>query len=58
MLQPANDTPLQAGMVLCIEPMVQLPDENECYHVEDLVEVTEDGFRKLSEPQDELIQIG
>lgn len=58
MLQPANTMRLEVGMVLCIEPMVQFPGENECYHVEDLVEVTDAGFRNLSEPQDALIQIG
>jgi Xaa-Pro aminopeptidase len=57
LLEPANDTPLEVGMVLNVEPMARIHDRKECYHVEDLAEVTEDGFRLLTQPQDSLIQI-
>lgn len=57
LLEPANDTPLEVGMVLNVEPMARIHDRNECYHVEDLAEVTEDGFRLLTQPQDALIRI-
>ncbi|MCP9486033.1 MAG: M24 family metallopeptidase [Gaiellaceae bacterium MAG52_C11] len=57
LLEPANDTPLEVGMVLNVEPMARIYDRKECYHVEDLAEVTEDGFRLLTQPQDSLIRI-
>jgi Xaa-Pro aminopeptidase len=58
LLEPRNDTPLEVGMVLNIEPMARIHDRRECYHVEDLAEVTEDGFRLLTQPQDSLLRIG
>jgi Xaa-Pro aminopeptidase len=57
-LEPANETPLQAGMVLNVEPMVILSDEGECYHMEDLALVTDDGYELLTPPQEALIRIG
>jgi Xaa-Pro aminopeptidase len=57
-LEPHNHAPLEAGMVLNVEPMVQLPDRGECYHTEDLAVVTPDGPRLLTKPQDALIRIG
>jgi Xaa-Pro dipeptidase len=57
-LEPANKTPLEAGMVLNVEPMVILPDEGECYHMEDLALVTDGGYELLTRPQDSLIRIG
>ena len=57
MIHPGNPTPLQVGMVLNIEPFLLLEDRQEGYHVEDLVEVTPDGFRLLTDPQTELIRI-
>ena len=33
---PPKKTPLEAGMVLNVEPIVSFPDEGECYHMEDL----------------------
>ena len=57
LLEPRNETPLETGMVLNVEPMARIHDRNECYHVEDLAEVTEDGFRLLTKPQDSLIRI-
>lgn len=57
LLEPANETPLEVGMVLNVEPMARIHDRKECYHVEDLAEVTADGFRLLTQPQDSLIRI-
>ena len=56
-LEPANTSPLRAGMVLNVEPMVVLPDRGECYHTEDLALVTKDGYELLTPPQEELISI-
>lgn len=56
-LQPANDAPLQAGMVLNIEPMFKAPERGECYHVEDLAVVTDNGYELLTQPQSSLIRI-
>lgn len=56
-LEPGNDTVLETGSVLCIEPMVRLFDEGECYHVEDLVLVTDSGFELLTQPQEALLEI-
>jgi Xaa-Pro aminopeptidase len=58
MLEPQNHAPLEAGMVLNVEPMVQFPDRNECYHTEDLAVVTPEGPRMLTKPQESLIRIG
>ena len=57
MLEPGNDTPLQAGMVLNIEPMVVLESRQEAYHTEDLAEVTAQGPRLLTPPQEHLLRI-
>ena len=47
MLKPQDGTELLPGMILAIEPMHFEPT-GERYHVEDLIEVTEDGHRVLS----------
>lgn len=57
MLEPGNDTQLQAGMVLNIEPMVVLEARQEAYHTEDLAEVTAQGARLLTPPQEQLLRI-
>lgn len=57
MLEPRNDTPLEVGMVLNVEPMARIENRKECYHSEDLAVVTEDGHRLLTKPQDSLIRI-
>ena len=58
LLEPRNDTPLEVGMVLNVEPMARIDRRQECYHTEDLAVVTEDGHRLLTEPQSSLIRIG
>jgi Xaa-Pro dipeptidase len=58
MLEPGNDTPLEVGMVLNVEPMVRIDDRRECYHTEDLAVVTPDGYRLLTAPQTDLIRLG
>ena len=45
-------------MILNVEPFVVLPDRKEGYHVEDLVLVTENGHRMLTQPQTELLLLG
>jgi Xaa-Pro dipeptidase len=57
MLEPRNETPLAAGMVLNVEPILLLPEHGEAYHIEDLVVVTDEGARLLTAPQDALIQV-
>lgn len=57
LLEPRNDTPLEVGMVLNVEPMARVDSRKECYHSEDLALVTEDGHRLLTRPQDALIRI-
>lgn len=47
MLRPGNKMKLQPGMVINIEPGVR-DEEGSLYHTEDLVVVTEDGFRLLT----------
>jgi Xaa-Pro dipeptidase len=56
-LEPANDSLLEPGMVLNVEPMVVLADDGECYHTEDLALVTKDGYELLTTPQEALISI-
>jgi Xaa-Pro aminopeptidase len=56
-LHPMNEAPLEPGMVLAIEPMLKFPERGECYHVEDLLVVTDDGFELLTEPQRGLLEI-
>lgn len=58
LLEPANRTPLAAGTALMIEPFAILTDRAEGYHTEDLMVVTEEGPRRLTVPQDELLVIG
>ena len=48
MLKPTTDELLEPGMVLCIEP-AHLDPEVAGYHVEDLVVVTDDGVRALTD---------
>lgn len=57
MINPRNQTLLQPGMVLNIEPHVSLPDQNESYHIEDLVLITRDGPLLMTSPTAELIVI-
>jgi Xaa-Pro aminopeptidase len=57
-LQPANHAPLEVGTVVNVEPMFKVPARGECYHVEDLAVVTEDGFELLTQPQSSLLRIG
>ncbi|MES2511353.1 MAG: Xaa-Pro peptidase family protein [Pseudomonadota bacterium] len=47
MIRPGEKTLLRAGMVINIEPMTKDADGN-LYHTEDLVLVTEGGFRLLT----------
>jgi Xaa-Pro aminopeptidase len=58
LLEPANDAPLEVGMVLNIEPGVMFADREEVYHTEDLALVTESGHRLLTKPQDALLRLG
>jgi Xaa-Pro dipeptidase len=55
MLEPHNDTPLELGMVLNVEPMTLIADRGEGYHTEDLAAVTENGARLLTPPQESLL---
>jgi len=57
MLQPLSDIPLGVGMVLNIEPMVVREDRREAYHTEDLAEVTPNGPRLLTVPQEKLLRV-
>ena len=50
MLQPFDDTPLEAGMVFMLEPGVTGRDG--FYHTEDMILITEDGHRVLSRSAD------
>jgi Xaa-Pro aminopeptidase len=47
MLRPGDKTPLKAGMVINIEPAVK-DETGSLYHSEDLVVVTETGFKLLT----------
>ncbi len=51
MIAPFNDTTLEAGMVLAIEPIHRF-NGGSILHVEDLIEVTADGHRILSRAAD------
>ncbi|MEM7119073.1 MAG: Xaa-Pro peptidase family protein [Chloroflexota bacterium] len=57
MIHPSEETILQPNMVLNIEPFLLVPERNEGYHIEDLVVVTETGYRFLTTPTPELIQM-
>lgn len=48
MMRPGDQTVLQAGMVINIEPMVRDRSAGLFMHTEDLVEVTEDGSRVMT----------
>jgi Xaa-Pro dipeptidase len=50
MLQPFDETPLEAGMVLMLEPPLVAPEG--LYHTEDMIEITETGQRILSRSRD------
>lgn len=60
MLRPGDKTPIEAGMVINIEPVMIDRDRKSLYHVEDLFVVTDDGFRLLSHgfPPEELPILG
>ena len=47
MLSPKEDFALEENMVFCIEPVIR--QEGRLFHQEDLVQVTKDGFRILSQ---------
>lgn len=51
LLRPGDDTPLQPGMVLCMEPAQTIAD-TERYHVEDTILITESEPRVLSRSAD------
>jgi Xaa-Pro dipeptidase len=55
MLEPRNETPLEVGMVLNVEPMTLIESRREGYHTEDLAVVTESGPRLLTPPQTKLL---
>jgi Xaa-Pro dipeptidase len=57
MLEPHNDTPIEVGMVLNVEPMALIASRKEGYHTEDLAAVTESGVRLLTPPQERLLII-
>jgi Xaa-Pro aminopeptidase len=42
------DLPLQAGMVIAVEPIIEIPEENLHIRIEDTVLITEDGAEVLS----------
>jgi len=45
---PANDSTLQAGMVVTVEPGIYIPEENIGVRIEDVVLVTDNGAKLLS----------
>lgn len=47
LLRPQEHTPLEAGMVIAVEPL-HYEESGERFHVEDLIEVTSAGHRILS----------
>jgi Xaa-Pro aminopeptidase len=51
MIQPRNSAVLELGMVCYIEPAFS-PVPRDEYHVEDLVAVTEEGGKVLSDPHE------
>ena len=60
MLRPGDKTPIEAGMVINIEPVMVDRERKSLYHVEDLFVVTDDGFRLLTHgfPPEELPVLG
>ena len=60
MLRPGDKTPLEAGMVINIEPVMVDRERKSLYHVEDLFVVTDDGYRLLTHgfPPEELPVLG
>lgn len=57
-LAPNNQTRLEPGMVVNIEPILLLPERGEAYHTEDLAVICDDGCRLLTTPQAELLRVG
>lgn len=55
-LSPADDTILQAGMLATVEPGIYLPGFGGV-RIEDMVVITEDGYRNLTHSPKELIEI-
>lgn len=51
LIRPGDDSPLQPGMVICVEPAQTLPDLGR-YHMEDTVLVTEGEPKVLSRSAD------
>jgi Xaa-Pro aminopeptidase len=52
MIEPGNDTELEPGMVIAIEPACKDLANNIVFHLEDLVHVTPDGVAILSDKYD------
>ncbi|HZQ03871.1 MAG TPA: Xaa-Pro peptidase family protein [Gaiellaceae bacterium] len=50
MLSPANDTPIEENMVLCIEPWVTLPNDQGVLVIEDTFAVRPGGYEELTLP--------
>jgi Xaa-Pro aminopeptidase len=48
MLSPIVPGTLRAGMVLCVEPWITLPEEGGVFCLEETVAVTRDGYQKLT----------
>lgn len=55
-LAPTDDTVLQAGMIETVEPGIYVPGFGGV-RIEDMVVVTEDGYRNLASSPKELIEI-
>ena len=47
MMRPGDTTVIEKGMVINIEPVLK-DEDGSMYHLEDLVEVTDDGYRLLT----------
>ena len=52
MIQPFNNATLEEGMVFYVEPFIRA-GPRDAYHVEDLVAVTPEGGRVLTDPHEE-----
>ncbi len=48
MLSPIVHDTLRAGMVLCVEPWITLPNDGGVFCLEETVAVTQDGYQKLT----------